>query len=680
MNRYRVKLPRRRKAATERPLILADARGSLPQVKAARRVAFRVRPAYPRPGRTGMRRWVPSWRQVLGLVLFGLSGISTVVGVAYAATDIPKRLNDFATQQDNIYYWADGSEMARTGPVNRQDMPLDTIPEKVQWAVLSAENATFYNDSGVSMSGIGRAALNMAGGGDTQGGSTITQQYVKNAYLNQNQTFTRKFSEVFIAIKLDKKMSKREILQRYLNTSWFGRGAYGIERASWAYYGKDASELTPSEGAFIASLLKGAGLYDPAVSKANHKRAVARWSWTLDRMVETGHLSRRERASYRTFPEPHEPPRSVGLDGQTGYLVDTARAYVSAHSPISDQEFDLGGYQVHTTFEKPRVTALAAAVKKELKAVPGTVHVRAGAASVTTGGRIVALYGGPGYLEQGFNDANIAIVPSGTTFMPFVLASGMENGVLKQRGEDRTPVDGSTLYDGDDKVTIRTPEGPYWDRGGRVVKGANDAGRSWGQISLRDALANSVNTPFVQLGMDVGLDRVTATAIRAGMLGTSMGARVPAFSLGNSTPSPIRVASAYGTFADGGVHIEPFSVDRINRHGAVVFRQAAEGTRVLAERTAATVTEGLRDSVDHGAGHAAAAAGPGAAGKPGVAEDEWIGGPVASWFAGYRGEVSTAVAFFRVDPKKQELVELKGPGVSLISPTRVWTRVMSGEG
>ncbi|WP_319660296.1 transglycosylase domain-containing protein [Streptomyces sp. MI02-7b] len=485
---------------------------------------------------------------------------------------------------------------------------------------------------------------------------------------------------MFIAIKLDNKMSKKEILQRYLNTSWFGRGAYGIERASWAYYGKDASELTPSEGAFIASLLKGAGLYDPAVSRANHRRAVERWGWVLDRMVATGHLSQRERAAYRTFPEPHDPPKSAGLDGQTGYLVDTARAYVSAHSPISDKEFDLGGYQVHTTFEKPRVAAMAGAVKKELKGVRGTAGVRAGAASVSTGGRILALYGGPGYVEQGFNDANITIVPAGTTFLPFVLASGMENGVLKQRGEPRTPVDGSTLYDGDDKVAIRTPEGPYWDRGGRVVKGANDGGRSWGQISLRDALAESVNAPFMQLGMDVGLDRVTATATRAGLRPAGMGARVPAFSLGNSTPSPIRLASAYGTFADRGVHVEPFSVDRIDRHGATVFHQEVKGTRVMAAATAATVTEGLRDSVEHGAGHAAAAAGPGAAGKPGVAEDEVIGAPVASWFAGYRGEVSTAVAFFRVDPKKQELVALKGPGVSGISPTRVWTRVMSSRG
>ncbi|WP_319660294.1 transglycosylase domain-containing protein [Streptomyces sp. MI02-7b] len=174
-------MSRDRRNPPERPGAAARQPSRPVGVATARRLVSRMRPAYPRPGRTGPRRWVPSWRQVLGLVLLGLSGVSTVVGVAYAATDIPEHLNDFATQQDNVYFWADGSEMARTGPVNRQDMPLDTIPEKVQWAVLSAENATFYSDSGVSMSGIGRAALNMAGGGDTQGGSTITQQYVKNA-------------------------------------------------------------------------------------------------------------------------------------------------------------------------------------------------------------------------------------------------------------------------------------------------------------------------------------------------------------------------------------------------------------------------------------------------------------------------------------------------------------------
>lgn len=219
--------------------------------------ARRLRWEYPRPARPGWRRWVPSWRQWLSLVLFSLGTLTAVVGVAYARTDIPKDLNSFATQQDNVYYWADGTEMARTGQVNRQEMPLGKVPLGVRRAVLAAENQSFYSDSGVSMKGIARAVVKMGSGGDTQGGSTITQQYVKNAYLNQQQTVSRKVTEIFIAVKLDKKMSKDQILQGYLNTSWFGRGTYGIQRAAQAYYGKDVGQLNVSQGAFLASLLKG---------------------------------------------------------------------------------------------------------------------------------------------------------------------------------------------------------------------------------------------------------------------------------------------------------------------------------------------------------------------------------------------------------------------------------------
>jgi membrane peptidoglycan carboxypeptidase len=263
-----------------------------------------MQPQYPRPGRTGLRRWVPSWRQWLGgsLAGVGLSGLLLVV--AYAATDIPDNLNSYATQQDNVYFWSDGTPMARTGWVQRQAMPLQDIPADVRWAVLAAENESFYSDPGISFTGITRALFRTLGEGDTQGGSTITQQYVKNVYLDQDQTVRRKFTEALIALKLDNRMSKDEILESYLNTSWFGRGTYGIQRAAQAYYGKDVSELNASEAAFLAALLKGAGLYDPTLSGANRARAVERWSWTLDRMVDIGKLSKAERATYKKFPEP----------------------------------------------------------------------------------------------------------------------------------------------------------------------------------------------------------------------------------------------------------------------------------------------------------------------------------------------------------------------------------------
>ncbi|MEU1311305.1 transglycosylase domain-containing protein [Streptomyces cinnamoneus] len=664
----------------------ASAQGRRRREAPRRALLKRLRPAYPRPGRTGARRWIPSWRQALGLLGTVVGALAVTVGVLYATTEIPEDLNTFATQQDNVYYWADGSEMARTGPVDRQDAALDKVPEKVRWAALAAENETFYSDSGVSPSGMMRAVTRMVTGGDTQGGSTITQQYVKNAYLNQQQTLSRKLTEMFIAIKLDNRMSKDDILEGYLNTSWYGRGSYGIQRAAHAYYGKDVSKLNVSEGAFLASLLKGAALYDPAAGAKNHERAVERWEWILDRMVTIGKLSPQERATYTRFPEPQAPPRPAGLNGQTGYLVDTARAYVRAHTEVSDADFDLGGYQIRTTFDKGRVADLTKAVgqareKLDPESREADKNVRIAAASVTTDGRIVALHGGPDYLKQGFNDANSTVVPAGTTFAPFVYAAALRDGIQRERGGARSPVTPATVYNGDDKVAVRTPEGPYWDRSGKIVKAVNDGNKSWGKITLKEAVSQSVNSPVMQLGMDVGLDQVGKAAVDCGLLAESLGSKVPAFSLGTSTPSPIRMAVGYATFAAKGMHTEPYSVTALSRNGDAVRVDKPTATRALPASAARAVDDALRDAVQRGSGSAAKAAGAGTAAKAGTGPDN-----KSAWFAGYRGTTATAVSLFRIDPASQEVLPLDGLGGAPASvrgsthPADIWTQYMGRPG
>ncbi|MCX4803944.1 transglycosylase domain-containing protein [Streptomyces sp. NBC_01214] len=616
----------------------------------ARTQLRRLRPDFPRPGRTGWRRWSPSWRQWLGACVYAFLGMVSFVTIAYATTDIPDDLNSFATQQDNVYYWADGSTMARTGWVSRQEMPLDKVPAKVQGAVLAAENASFYSDPGVSPFGVLRAVGAALTGGETQGGSTITQQYVKNAYLNQDRTVSRKFTELMLALKMDSQKSKDQILQDYLNTSWFGRGTYGIQRASQAYYGKDVSQLNPSEGAFLASLLKGAALYDPALGKANHERAVERWNWILDRMVETGRLSRAERATYTTFPEP-SASSLVGIPGaQTGYLVEMAKAYAIKTSHIEESDFDLGGYQIYTTFDRTRMTALTAAVQEAQKGFdaerrPDTdKHAKIGAASVAPDGRLLAVYGGPDYLKQGFNESNATTIPVGTAFTPIVYAAALDEGVLRARGKARTPVSPSSTYDGNDQVTVQTPEGPYWDRSGKVVKGRNDGGRNWGQVTLRQAVAQSVNTPMLQLGLDVGLDRVEDFAQRSGLLESSLGPRIPAFTLGeNSTPSAIRMAGAYQTFAADGMHTDPYSVASVTRNGAAVPLDAPKPTRAVTAKTARAVTDALRDAVTEGSAKTVGKAHPGTAGKTGTTAAN-----TAGWFVASTEAESTAVVVYRM--------------------------------
>ncbi|MFI1163148.1 transglycosylase domain-containing protein [Streptomyces sp. NPDC020801] len=649
--------------------------------------ARRLKPVYPRPGRTGWRRWVPSWRQWLGATLsaFGLTGLLLVV--AYAATDIPENLNTYATQQDNVYFWSDGTPMARTGWVQRQAMPLKDIPEDVRWAVLAAENESFYSDPGISFKGITRALWRTVGEGDTQGGSTITQQYVKNVYLSQNQTVSRKFTEAMIALKLDNRMSKDKILEGYLNTSWFGRGTYGIQRAAQAYYGKDVSQLNAGQAAFLASLLKGAGLYDPTLSQANHHRAVERWKWILDRMVKIGKLSPAERAKYRTFPEPLKRNPLYDTGQQSDYLVELASSYAKKAGNISDREFDMGGYQIYTTFDRKRESTLTEAVTKARKkantADPGaakTAHY--GAASLAADGRILAVYGGPDHRTQGYNESNASTVPAGSAFLPFVYAAGLEHGVTKRRDVAREPVYPETLYNGDDAVPVTTPEGPYWDRSGRKVAAHNDGKKSWGQITLRKALAESVNTPFMQLGMDTGLDKVKQTATAAGLLPSTMGPQVPALSLGSSTPSAIRMAGGYATFAAGGMHTEPYSVRRITRNGSTVKLDTPATDRAVSAKVAEEVTQALGDAFR--SAHPAAvptttavpgtAAAPTVAGKTGTTE-----GDTAAWYVGTAKSVSTAVVVYRMDlAKSLEPLPLKGiAGTAADSaPYGIWAGAM----
>ncbi|MFD7452689.1 transglycosylase domain-containing protein [Kitasatospora sp. NPDC059827] len=641
---------------------------------------------YPRRGRRGVRRWLPSWRQLLLTTGLGTAVLTGLAGWFYTTTHVPEDLNAFATQQNNVYYWADGTEMARIGETNRQEVPLGQVPESVQWAVLSAENETFYSDPGVSVSGIGRAVYEMATGGDTQGGSTITQQYVKNIYLNQRQDVSRKLSEMVIAVKLGHRMSKQDILAGYLNTSWFGRGSYGIERAAAAYYGKDVSQLDPSEGAFLAALLKGAGQYDPAVSPENHERAVERWSWILDRMVDGGKLSAAERARYTVFPEPRTPPKGAGLAGQIGYLVDLSRGFVESHSDITPAQFDLGGYQIRTTFEKAKVNALAAAVQEATKGLDPDNReadklLKVGAASVALDGRIVALYGGPDYRKQGFNNANTSTVPMGSAFTPLVYAAGLDQGVQRRREGGRTPVTPGTTYDGDNGVNVTTPEGPYWGRDGKIVKTANDGKRNWGRVSLRNAVEQSVNGPLMQLGMDVGLDKVQQTAAALGLLPESLGELVPAFGVGNSTPSAIRAADAYAAFGSGGSHTDPYSVSGVTRNGKPVDLRLPTAARALPAAVAADVDSALKGAVRGGSAQAVAGAGAGLAAKPGTTPDR-----TAGWTVGYNGQLSTAVTVFRADLKDMKLQSLEGVGGAAPDtpdsdlPGRIWTAFMKAAG
>ncbi|MEV0528400.1 transglycosylase domain-containing protein [Streptomyces sp. NPDC050439] len=573
----------------------------------------------------------------------------------YASVDIPDE-NDAARREANVYYWADGTQMVSTGDVNRQNVRLSEIPDAVENAVIAAENDTFYSDSGVSPKGLARAAVNMVRGQETQGGSTITQQYVKNTYLSQDQTVTRKVKEFVIALKVDQRKSKREILQGYLNTSWFGRGAYGIEAAAHAYYGIPARQLDPGQGAALAALLKGAEQYDPSVNAVNHHRSESRWRWILDRQVKAGLMTAEERGKFTVYPEPHKESRTTSLGGQTGYLVDVANKYIKQHTSLTDKDLARGGHQIHTTFDRHKVRQLKRAVERvldreidpEKRAADKDVQV--GAASVRpSDGAIVALYGGSDATKHFTNNADTSGVPVGSAFKPFVLAAALEHGISTRPGGRGTPwqsVSAGSSYD--DSGHLRESTTP----------------------TLRQALAKGGNATYVRLGKDVGWERVRRTAVAAGLLEGSMARLERTFPIGTSTPSAIRMANAYGTFVSRGLRHEPYSVTKVVRNddtGETVDGLARPGVRRALDPDVADETaDAMR-----GVGEAAVGT-PVVAGRTGD-QDRLR----SAWFTATTDELSTAVTMFRSNPDKPQLLPMSGVGGASsrhgnVFPVQIW--------
>ncbi|WP_435838681.1 transglycosylase domain-containing protein [Streptomyces albogriseolus] len=648
---------------------------------------------YPRYDKDGWRRWMPSWKFVSGLCLAFFGGLVAVAGIGYAMVSVPTEENAAALSENNVYYWEDGTQMVATGSgQNRQNISFDRIPEAMRWAVISAENKSFYSDSGIDPMGIARALGNMARGGDTQGGSTITQQFVKNTYLSQEQTLSRKFKEMFISIKVGTKLSKDEILQGYLNTSYYGRGAYGIQAAAQTYYGKDAVDLTPSECAFLAALLKGPTYYDPAgnesidssaSAEANRKRSEERWAWILEQMHADEHLSTAEyQAAIKRYPMPQGRKATKGMTGQISYLVDTAKRYVLKNSDITEAQFDQGGYQIYTTFEKSKVEALAKAVKKVEKENidpkrEKDQHVQFGAATVKPkDGAILALYGGAGFENGHFvNNADTSGVPVGSTWKPFVLAAAMQHGTYKTNGVGVSP---ASKYNGNDNLKILNNDGSYvLKKDNTPFFQKNESDKPWGYISLRKAMEQSVNTPFVQLGMDVGMKKVADVAQKSGILKDSFAGLNASFALGTSTPSAIRMADAYATFAASGKQADPYSVTEVKYRGSEL--PGFEKPRVkqaMPENVANNVTDVLENVIENGTAQYAKELGRRAAGKTGTTDEN-----KSAWFVGYTQQLSTAVAMFREDPKSHKLLSMNGTaGKDSIHggdiPTQVWTEFM----
>ncbi len=601
-----------------------------------------VLPEEPAPARRRLRR--PTRRQAgFGVLAAGLLGVLGL-GVLFAVVDVP-RPETLANPQVALITYSDGKEIARVGAQNRVDVPLSKVSEPARRAVLAAENRDYYSEPGISPKGILRAAwTNLRGGGVKQGASTITQQYAKNAYLTQERTFSRKIKEVVIAVKLDRAYSKDEVLEFYLNTVYFGRGAYGIETAAQTYFGKPAAKLTAGEGAVLAALLRSPSAYDPAKDPQDARE---RWDYVVQGMQEEGWLEGQQPA----YPTVKPRDTKDELAGPQGYLVQQVQDELEAKG-FDEGRLRSAGLRITTTVDRRAQAEAVKAVEGVTgKTLPEGVH-RALVAVEPGTGRIRAQYAGSDYVTMPFNAATQGTAQAGSSFKPYVLAAALDS-----RMSLKTKMDGSSPQTfGDYEVD-------------------NYGDESFGEIDLVQATAHSVNTVYVPLGERAGLTHVAEVAGRLGITADmTKDSALPSFPLGTTSVSPLSQAEAYATFAARGQHADSYLVERVeDAKGHVLYEADPQTTEALPTGVADDTSYALQHVVTDGTGRAAQLPGRPAAGKTGTTS-----GNTAAWFVGYTPQLATAVALFSEDPD----VPLRGiAGVDEVTggslPAKTWSRFMA---
>ncbi len=606
---------------------------------------------YPRRGKTGVRHWLPSWKQVLSVILLGFVSAVALFFFLLWRTEVPEP-NEVATAQTSIVYWNDGTtELGRIGDANRISVPLTDVPLDTQHAVLAAEDREFYEHGGFSPAGIGRAVWNNVSGGSLQGGSTITQQYAKNAFLTQERSFSRKAQELLLAIKLETSVSKDQILEDYLNTIYFGRGAYGIQVASQQYFGKDVADLSLSESAALASIIRSPGNYDPA-DKDNLPRLKGRWQYVLDGMVEKGWITQAQ-ADDATFPTFKKPKPANKFAGTNGYLLDAVVKEL-ATKDITEDELNRGGLRVVTTFDKKAQGAAVEAVRTQ-GPKSGTNGLRIGLAAVRPGtGEVVAMYGGSNFLTNQVNNATMAIGQAGSTFKPFALAAAVEKGISLD-----------SVWNGNTGVTIDD----------YVVNNYGD--NSYGDITLLKGTELSVNSVYVAVSKETGYDAVVDSARRAGITTDTL-KPVRSVALGVASPHVIEIADAYATFAARGQHNDYTVLKEVRGgNGGLLYEIDPSPDQAFSSDTADVVNFALRKVVTEGTGKTALGVGRPIAGKTGTTNEN-----KSALFAGYTPDLAAAVMLTK-DGADGLPVSLSGVGgLSTVTggsfPAAIFTAFMKG--
>jgi membrane peptidoglycan carboxypeptidase len=584
---------------------------------------------------------------------FGFIAGSVLFALAYFTVDIPDP-NAYVNSQSTIIQYSNGEEIGRVGTQNRQIIPLAKIPLNVRHAVLAAEDRGFYSNRAFSVTGILRAVVNNLKGGSLQGGSTITQQYAKTAFLTPSRTIQRKIKELVISIKLENQLSKDQIFESYLNTIYFGRGSYGVMTASQQYFNRNVDQLTNAQAAVIASIFRSPGLYDPAFKKGNDERLQARFEYVKQGMIEAGWLDK-DAAAKMKFPPVAPRSTSGQLSGPKGHIIEAVTKELSKLGFSQDQLL-VGGLVIKTTLDqKAQQSAVDAVNKFYPSKAPENLHI--GLVAIRPGtGEIVALYGGRDYLQRQFSDATQSIALAGSTFKPFAIVAALEQGI---------PL--TSMWNGDSPQVFDDAGKPY------VVSNYGEEG--WGQVDLLYATKHSVNTVFVPLGIKVGPAAVVDVARRAGIPEAIAMMPTPSVVLGVASPHVIDVANAYATFAAQGVKSKPYLVAQvIGSNKGVLYEAKQETQEVFSKEVMADLTYALKGTITGGTGAAALALGRPAAGKTGTSQSN-----ASAWFSAYTPQLAASVALFR-DSASESLNGIGG--LTSVTggtfPARIWTAFMKG--
>lgn len=526
---------------------------------------------------------------------------------------------------------------------NREYVELKEIPKVVQEAVIATEDERFYEHQGVDFFGMLRALwVDIRAGAKLQGGSTITQQYVKQAFVGDESSIKRKVSEAILAYRLEKEFSKDKILEMYLNTIYFGHGAYSIQTASQAYFGKNIQDVTLPEAAMLAGVIKSPGRFSPYLQPENAKD---RRATVLAQMLKQGFIDQAQHDEALA-----SPIKTAGLKQRSSvapYFIEYVKAQLV--EKYGEDAVYRGGLTVSTTLDLSAQKAAEKAVTSILdkKSDPSAAVVSIDPKT----GEIVAMVGGRDFTKWQYNVAVQGHRQSGSAFKPFVLVTALEDGI----SPEATYTANSTR--------LKIPGGQTWSVAGEPgYKGA---------MRLRPATWHSINPVFAQVVLKVGADEVVKTAHELGI--TTTITPVPAVALGGMAEgvTPLEMASAYGTLANGGVRTTPFGIAKVtDKTGKVLFQAKKKEKRVIEADIAYLTTDILKGVITSGTGSAASIGRP-AAGKTGTTQLN-----SDAWFVGYTPDLATAVWVGYPDSKKSmnSVHGIKVTGGSF--PARIWSSFM----